>query len=775
MSRVFALAIVSLLVFGMMMFGCVGQSPTAEQSVSATLSQLLGPNQCQSQASQCAPAAANGSIYLNNPPQYTMLGNKPVLFYEIYLANHSIEGLNRLEVLDGKRVLQTVAGADLNKTIRAPGRGISDYAFYMWVELAPGDKPVSISHKLYFDGQTVEGGNAAINYATPMTIAPPVYGSGWLAAEGPYNFNHHREAIIESLGAMGVPQRYAIDWIKYGPNGKIYKDNYTTNDQFFCYGQEIHAVADGEIVDVKDGVPENIPFTPSPPFSVTWAGGNYVMQQIGNTTYAFYAHMIPGSLNVKIGDKVKTGDVLGRLGNSGNSDAPHLHFQLDTTKDPLFSQPLPYVFPSYEWDGNADWVAQVMADAPWDSAFAQPIIVNNSMPAYDDVVTLGPVESSTLIYQSAVGKGVKYTTKNGKFTVLNLHGSYYEMGRQYGYLMKDEMQEAYNRTMAETAAMGMPAEYVELSGDMLYNSYSEKYVSLMDGMANTSGLTLRQQKDLNGGVISLIEAYIVKSYNDRNITASQGCSAAVFWGNYSKDGKLYFGRNWDMVQSLLSPYLKYMTLAVYHPEGGGNAVANLEFVGEVYTETAMNDKGIFLELNNGAQSDPSHYGGRNFAAEKLFDFMFDSSNMDDISREFNTTAASDSYVIQVADKNAAYSFEWPTFGVRQRSENVSGLLVAYNSFVPPYPADWEGKIAPAPTSDPRRDNMLKMAELPEYKGKMDVELMKQFLAVGVADGGGMLPSNVYQVIAVPEDYKMWIHGQNYSGWEEVDLKPLFDS
>jgi len=66
-----------------------------------------------------------------------------------------------------------------------------------------------------------------------------------------------------------------------------------------------------------------------------------------------------------------------------------------------------------------------------------------------------------------------------------------------------------------------------------------------------------------------------------------------------------------------------------------------------------------------------------------------------------------------------------------------------------------------------------MANSPEYKGKMDVELMKKFLSVKWADGGGMLPDNVYQVIAVPQDYEMWIHGQNYSGWEEVNLKPLF--
>ncbi len=381
----------------------------------------------------------------------------------------------------------------------------------------------------------------------------------------------------------------------------------------------------------------------------------------------------------------------------------------------------------------------------------------------------------SLTYVSSFENGVRYETKNNKFAVVDLHGNFREMGRQYGYLMRNELQEAYARTMNETATMGLPQEQVSAAGDALYNSYSEKYVELMQGMSETSGLTLEQHKQLNGGVISLINAYILKVYSDRNMTppnTTNACSGVAFWGDYSKDGKLYYGRNWDMVKSLLTPYLKYMTLAVYHPDSG-NTVANLEFVGEVYTETAMNDKGIFLELNNGAQSDPNHYEGRAFGAVKLLDFMFDSSDMNDISREFNTTLTSDSYLIQVADKNQAYSFEWATFGANRRSENVSGLLVAYNSFVPPYPKEWEGKIAPVPANDPRRDNFLTLANSPAYKGKMDVELMKQLLSIPVANGGGMLPDNVYQVIAVPEDYQMWIHGQNYSGWEEVDLKPLF--
>ncbi len=75
--------------------------------------------------------------------------------------------------------------------------------------------------------------------------------------------------------------------------------------------------------------------------------------------------------------------------------------------------------------------------------------------------------------------------------------------------------------------------------------------------------------------------------------------------------------------------------------------------------------------------------------------------------------------------------------------------------------------------DIRRANFPKMAESPEYNGKMDEKLMQKFLSLHARDGKGMLAGNAYQAIAVPEDYKICLHRQNYSGWGEIDLKPLF--
>jgi murein DD-endopeptidase MepM/ murein hydrolase activator NlpD len=79
--------------------------------------------------------------------------------------------------------------------------------------------------------------------------------------------------------------------------------------------------------------------------------GNHVVVDIGEGRYALYAHMQPGRLRVKVGDKVVTGQVLGLLGNSGNTDAPHLHFHVMDSPSPLLSNGLPYVFTSFEGQG----------------------------------------------------------------------------------------------------------------------------------------------------------------------------------------------------------------------------------------------------------------------------------------------------------------------------------------------------------------------------------------------------------------------------------------
>ena len=108
-------------------------------------------------------------------------------------------------------------------------------------------------------------------------------------------------------------------------------------------------MADGEIAATFDEVPSNVP---SPdqravPITLRTVGGNWVALKMDDGHYGMYAHLIPGSLTVKPGDRVKKGDVLGRIGNTGNSTAPHLHFHVSSTPNWIASVGRPYRLERY--------------------------------------------------------------------------------------------------------------------------------------------------------------------------------------------------------------------------------------------------------------------------------------------------------------------------------------------------------------------------------------------------------------------------------------------
>jgi murein DD-endopeptidase MepM/ murein hydrolase activator NlpD len=106
------------------------------------------------------------------------------------------------------------------------------------------------------------------------------------------------------------------------------------------------------VTEVKDGIPANVPNERAEPITLENVGGNHVVLDIGNGNYAFYAHLQANSLRVKLGDKVRRGQVLGLVGNTGNSSEPHLHFHISNATSPLGAEGLPYAFPSFEIEGR---------------------------------------------------------------------------------------------------------------------------------------------------------------------------------------------------------------------------------------------------------------------------------------------------------------------------------------------------------------------------------------------------------------------------------------
>jgi hypothetical protein len=191
---------------------------------------------------------------------------------------------------------------------------------------------------------TIHAGPIELNQDDPIVIHSPLRGKNWLAANGPSNTSAHRRAMLPVNGQPHIGQRYAIDWIQLGDDGASYTGDKSKNSSYHAWDQEIHAVADGKIVEVKDGIPENVPNSGKIAVPITYdtLAGNHIIQLLSEGHYAAYAHLRPGTLKVKAGDTVHAGDVLAHLGNTGNSSEPHLHFQVCDAPSFPASEGLPF-------------------------------------------------------------------------------------------------------------------------------------------------------------------------------------------------------------------------------------------------------------------------------------------------------------------------------------------------------------------------------------------------------------------------------------------------
>lgn len=167
-------------------------------------------------------------------------------------------------------------------------------------------------------------------------------------------FTHHFSAQITYNGVTRVPQRFAQDWINLDPGTRqVALGNASLARNYYGFGKEIYAVANGTVADVLDGLPGIETIYSAPPATFATAAGNYVILDLEDGKYACYAHMVQGSVRVKKGDFVHEGDLLGLMGNSGNSDLPHLHFQV-VEDVPMFlgAEGYPHVYRSFEVMGT---------------------------------------------------------------------------------------------------------------------------------------------------------------------------------------------------------------------------------------------------------------------------------------------------------------------------------------------------------------------------------------------------------------------------------------
>ena len=283
------------------------------------------------------------------------------------------------------------------------------YIKYIWINV---DKvPKLLTHKITYK---IEGNlysfikDIEVNEGSVISIGLPVRKGIWYM-EGPNNYDHrnfttptksHYDSTQNAYKLGYCNQRFAIDFDKVGENGLLFKNKGARNSDYYCYQEDIIAVADGIVVGVKDSIPD----MPHPPeieefIKPSDGTGNLVLLDIGNGIIANYAHCVPYSIRVHVGDTLKKGDFIAKIGNSGNSAGPHLHFHLskpdftkvdrtDYTGMFIAAEGVSYVFDDYiEYhvvSGDLIYHEGMTESIP--CIYNQPKEVKNTMPYDRDII-----------------------------------------------------------------------------------------------------------------------------------------------------------------------------------------------------------------------------------------------------------------------------------------------------------------------------------------------------------------------------------------------------
>lgn len=185
-----------------------------------------------------------------------------------------------------------------------------------------------------------------------VLITPPLRGVGYISADSCCDSTRHMRAALPVNGRVWIAQRYAVDWEQLNAGGRIYSGSRDKLESYAIFGQPVLAVANALVVKVIDGQPEQAPGNYPTNIPIEDADGNCVILDLGNRHYALYAHMQPGSIKVHRGEHVHSGQVIGLVGDTGNSIVPHLHFQVTDGPTSLASNGLPYQISEFEVTGK---------------------------------------------------------------------------------------------------------------------------------------------------------------------------------------------------------------------------------------------------------------------------------------------------------------------------------------------------------------------------------------------------------------------------------------
>jgi hypothetical protein len=324
-----------------------------------------------------SPIAPDTAPVLGTDGQYWVV-------YELLLTNTvsgaaDIAGITVTDALTGREVFtlsadDMIAGENLRLLDREPAADTTisrneSRVLLLAIPFATRDEvPLSLVHDIQISAPGVFGVEPEPQHYLAATLdlaarqapvlSPPLAGTGWIAAEGCCSTaSHHRNGVYPINGALHAGQRFGIDFIRIDDDGRLFTGDQTVPANWPAYDAPVFAAADGVVVSTLDGLPDQIPaiMPDQSTMSLAEIEGNHVVIDHGDGFFTFYGHLAPGSVQVQEGDAVLAGKQIARVGDSGGSQVPHLHFHVVDTANPSAGNGFPFTFDHFDLAGQADF------------------------------------------------------------------------------------------------------------------------------------------------------------------------------------------------------------------------------------------------------------------------------------------------------------------------------------------------------------------------------------------------------------------------------------
>lgn len=395
--RVRTRPVVALLAAAIALTGCTATPPTP----------TAPPTSAAAQASTETFTPIVGRV-LAAPAVAPSTDGRVHLAYELLLSNVLSQDvmIDEVVVTGASRALLTLAGDDLAPWMKVYGGASGSRTIgpgqqaLVWLDVvvpALRDVPPTLAHTIRIRPTTpippVVGSPMTetlaatpVHTGLPIVISPPLAGRGWLDGNSCCAVTPHRAAVNPINGALHVPERYAIDYVRLDDQGRVFHGPVDRLSSYAYEGADILAVADGPVVSMTWDLPEQTPGANPTGLTLAQYGGNHIVQDLGGGHYAFYAHLQPGNPEkVRVGQVLRRGQVIAHLGNSGNSDSPHLHFHIMDAPLPLAANGLPFRIDAFDLAGT---VAPSAIDA----------CAGSGIPCVIDSRAAGPKRSLSPLY-----------------------------------------------------------------------------------------------------------------------------------------------------------------------------------------------------------------------------------------------------------------------------------------------------------------------------------------------------------------------------------------